>query len=84
MRDRSDPVVFAKLWARLAAQPEVKILLLGLDSAGKSTILYKITTGEVVATAPTVGSNVEVRAWDTKDHVVAWLQPTDLLTMPSS
>jgi GTPase SAR1 family protein len=61
MRDRSDPVVFAKLWARLAAQPEVKILLLGLDSAGKSTILYKITTGEVVATAPTVGSNVEVR-----------------------
>jgi ADP-ribosylation factor-like protein 5B len=29
----------------------------GLDNAGKSTILYKITMGEVVSTAPTVGAN---------------------------
>ncbi len=54
-------VAFSSLWAKLFAQPEVKLLILGLDSAGKSTILYKITMGEVVASAPTVGSNVEVR-----------------------
>lgn len=32
----------------------------GLDNAGKSTILYKISLGEVVVTAPTVGANQEL------------------------
>ncbi|TIA78122.1 hypothetical protein E3P92_03956 [Wallemia ichthyophaga] len=31
----------------------------GLDNAGKTTILYRVTQGEVIATAPTVGSNLE-------------------------
>jgi len=33
--------------------------MIGLDSAGKSTILYKLKLGEVVNTIPTVGFNVE-------------------------
>eukprot|EP01121_Diplochlamys_sp_Union-15-3_P002519 TRINITY_DN12224_c0_g1_i1.p1 TRINITY_DN12224_c0_g1~~TRINITY_DN12224_c0_g1_i1.p1 ORF type:complete len:161 (+),score=23.80 TRINITY_DN12224_c0_g1_i1:143-625(+) len=33
--------------------------MLGLDTAGKTTILYKLKLGEVVATIPTVGFNVE-------------------------
>merc|ERR1719281_214479 len=33
--------------------------MLGLDAAGKTTILYKIKLGEVVTTIPTVGFNVE-------------------------
>ncbi len=32
----------------------------GLDNAGKTTILYKLALGEVVVTQPTIGSNVEV------------------------
>mmetsp|Transcript_21655 Transcript_21655/g.49312 ORF Transcript_21655/g.49312 Transcript_21655/m.49312 type:complete len:177 (+) Transcript_21655:97-627(+) len=38
---------------------ECDILMIGLDNAGKTTILYKLNVDEVVATAPTVGFNVE-------------------------
>lgn len=33
--------------------------MIGLDAAGKTTILYKLHLGEVVETYPTIGSNVE-------------------------
>ena len=33
--------------------------MLGLDGAGKTTILYKLKVGEVVCTIPTIGFNVE-------------------------
>ena len=36
-----------------------KILMLGLDSAGKTTILYQLKLGEMSNTAPTLGFNVE-------------------------
>eukprot|EP00996_Jenningsia_fusiforme_P004002 NODE_4800_length_759_cov_31.822535_g4451_i0.p1 GENE.NODE_4800_length_759_cov_31.822535_g4451_i0~~NODE_4800_length_759_cov_31.822535_g4451_i0.p1 ORF type:complete len:185 (-),score=33.34 NODE_4800_length_759_cov_31.822535_g4451_i0:95-649(-) len=36
-----------------------RILVLGLDAAGKTTILYKMKLGEVVTTVPTIGFNVE-------------------------
>lgn len=36
-----------------------KICMIGLDAAGKTTILYKLHLGEVVSTYPTIGSNVE-------------------------
>ena len=34
-------------------------LMVGLDAAGKTTILYKLKLGEVVNTIPTIGFNVE-------------------------
>ncbi|KAJ3029998.1 UNVERIFIED_CONTAM: Arf GTPase arf3 [Siphonaria sp. JEL0065] len=33
--------------------------MIGLDAAGKTTILYKLKLGEVVTTIPTIGFNVE-------------------------
>ena len=36
-----------------------RVLVLGLDAAGKTTILYKLHVGETVHTIPTVGFNVE-------------------------
>lgn len=39
--------------------PEARILLLGLDNAGKSTLLYKLKHDACVKTSPTVGFNVE-------------------------
>lgn len=36
-----------------------KILMLGLDSAGKTTMLYKLKLNETVSTIPTLGFNVE-------------------------
>ncbi len=51
---------------------DVRVLLVGLDSAGKTTILYRAKRGETTPTVPTVGFNVEtleiggltVVAWD--------------------
>jgi ADP-ribosylation factor protein 6 len=37
----------------------MKILILGLDSAGKTTILYKLKLNKIKTTGPTVGFNVE-------------------------
>ena len=36
-----------------------RILLIGLDSAGKTSILYKLKLGENINTVPTIGFNVE-------------------------
>jgi ADP-ribosylation factor-like protein 1 len=47
--------MFAKLWG----SKEVRILILGLDGAGKTTILYRLQMGEVITTIPTIGFNVE-------------------------
>ncbi|KAK3285410.1 hypothetical protein CYMTET_6986 [Cymbomonas tetramitiformis] len=38
---------------------EYKIIIVGLDNAGKTTMLYQLHLGQVVVTQPTVGSNVE-------------------------
>ncbi|KAI7846070.1 hypothetical protein COHA_000436 [Chlorella ohadii] len=38
---------------------EYKIVMVGLDNAGKTTILYRLHLGEAVRTVPTIGSNVE-------------------------
>ena len=36
----------------------MRILMVGLDAAGKTTILYKLKLGEVVTTIPTIGACV--------------------------
>ncbi|KAL2918591.1 Arf GTPase arl1 [Polyrhizophydium stewartii] len=51
--------VFSSLFARLWGSKDVRILILGLDGAGKTTILYRMQIGEVVTTIPTIGFNVE-------------------------
>merc|ERR1712227_995911 len=46
-------------FSNLFGQKELRILILGLDGAGKTTILYRLQVGEVVTTIPTIGFNVE-------------------------
>jgi ADP-ribosylation factor protein 1 len=41
------------------SSPEVRVLILGLDAAGKTTVLYQLKLGEIVTTIPTIGFNVE-------------------------
>ena len=36
-----------------------QILMVGLDAAGKTTVLYKLKMNETIATIPTIGFNVE-------------------------
>ena len=38
---------------------DVRILMVGLDTAGKTTILYQLKMGKTVKTIPTIGFNVE-------------------------
>ena len=52
-------LAIAKLWDRMFSKEERRILMVGLDAAGKTTILYKLKLGEVVTTIPTIGFNVE-------------------------
>merc|ERR1712150_301448 len=52
-------LAFTKLWQRLVGKQEMRILMVGLDAAGKTTVLYKLKLGEVVTTIPTIGFNVE-------------------------
>lgn len=48
------------LFSRLLwSSKEIRILILGLDNAGKTTLLYRLKIGEVVTTIPTIGFNVE-------------------------
>lgn len=62
-------------WSRFLptfAKQEARVLIWGLDAAGKTTILYVTKLGEVVTTIPTIGFNVEtiqyrkltLTAWD--------------------
>lgn len=51
---------FSKLIGQLLRKKEeVRVLMVGLDSGGKTTILYKLKLGEIVTTIPTIGFNVE-------------------------
>ena len=50
---------FASVFKRLLSKKEVRILMLGLDGAGKTTILYKLKLGDNITTIPTIGFNVE-------------------------
>lgn len=51
----------SKIFESLFGSKEVRILILGLDNAGKTTILYRLQneSDEAVQTIPTIGFNVE-------------------------
>ncbi|KAI4374373.1 hypothetical protein MLD38_012377 [Melastoma candidum] len=59
LQDPKMGLSFTKLFSRLFAKKEMRILMVGLDAAGKTTILYKLKLGEIVTTIPTIGFNVE-------------------------
>ena len=52
-------IYVSKLFQGLLGRKEMRILMVGLDAAGKTTILYKLKLGEIVHTIPTIGFNVE-------------------------
>ena len=51
-------LTFSKLFDRLWGKKEMRILMVGLDAAGKTTILYKLKLGEIVTTIPTIGASM--------------------------
>lgn len=52
-------LTISSVFTRLFSKRPMRILMVGLDAAGKTTILYKLKLGEIVTTIPTIGFNVE-------------------------
>jgi ADP-ribosylation factor-like protein 1 len=52
-------MLFSSIFSSLFGKKEYRILILGLDNAGKTTILYRLQVDEPVTTVPTIGFNVE-------------------------
>jgi GTPase SAR1 family protein len=54
-------ILMSRIFESLFGSKEVRILILGLDNAGKTTILYRLQneSDEAVQTIPTIGFNVE-------------------------
>lgn len=51
--------LLSSVWCRLLGRGDVRILMVGLDNAGKTTILYQLKFGKVISSVPTIGFNVE-------------------------
>ncbi|KAL1239654.1 ADP-ribosylation factor-like protein 5A [Trichinella pseudospiralis] len=60
-------LLVTKLWRWLFNNQEHKVIIVGLDNAGKTTILYHFLMDEVVHTSPTIGRGQDsLRAsWNT-------------------
>ncbi|CAI8051024.1 ADP-ribosylation factor [Geodia barretti] len=76
-----------RIFGRFYKNREIRVIMCGLDAAGKTTILYKLKLGEVITTIPTIGFNVEtvsyknvsLTAWDVggRDKIgLDWLKDT--------
>ncbi|XP_011198330.1 PREDICTED: ADP-ribosylation factor-like protein 5B [Bactrocera latifrons] len=63
-------LLISKLWSMFGNE-EHKLVMVGLDNAGKTTILYQFLMNEVVHTSPTIGSNVEEVVWR-NIHFLVW------------
>uniref|UniRef100_A0A8D0LC21 ADP-ribosylation factor n=1 Tax=Sphenodon punctatus TaxID=8508 RepID=A0A8D0LC21_SPHPU len=61
---------FEKLFKSLFGKKKMQILMVGLDAAGKTTILYKLNLREIITTIPTIGFNVEAVECKNKSFTV--------------
>ncbi|KAL2087606.1 hypothetical protein ACEWY4_016434 [Coilia grayii] len=53
-------------------QKPAQVLLMGLDSAGKSTLLFRLQQGVTMGTSPTVGFNVVTLELDKNTSLTVW------------
>lgn len=55
------PEFLARLFPR--KKSEKRVLIVGLDAAGKTTFLYRLHLGEIVTTIPTIGRSPALCAY---------------------
>ncbi|KAL3639374.1 Arf GTPase arf1 [Castilleja foliolosa] len=53
-------LAFTKLFSRLFAKKEMRIIIVGLDASGKTIILYKLKLRGIVTTIHTIDSFLEL------------------------
>eukprot|EP00771_Trimastix_marina_P000073 gnl/Trimastix_PCT/1076.p2 GENE.gnl/Trimastix_PCT/1076~~gnl/Trimastix_PCT/1076.p2 ORF type:complete len:188 (+),score=48.63 gnl/Trimastix_PCT/1076:72-635(+) len=52
-------LMISRMFQRWFGNKPVRLLMVGLDAAGKTSILYKLKLGETIMAIPTVGFNLE-------------------------
>lgn len=65
-------IAFAKLLQNLFGKRQARVVMVGLDAAGKTTILHHMAFGETIETLPTIGftlqtvkqGKLEFNVWD--------------------
>ncbi len=68
-------IVLSRVFQALFGSKEVRILILGLDNAGKTTILYRLQNeaDDNIQTIPTIGFNVETLQYKNIKFQVRWV-----------
>ena len=52
--------IFSKIMSYFSGSKlTFKLIIVGIQNVGKTTILYRMSIGELVVTQPTIGANVE-------------------------
>uniref|UniRef100_A0A7N0V9L1 ADP-ribosylation factor n=1 Tax=Kalanchoe fedtschenkoi TaxID=63787 RepID=A0A7N0V9L1_KALFE len=51
---------FRKLLDSILGNTEMRVVMLGLDAAGKTTTLYRLQPGKALTTIPTVGTHYKL------------------------
>jgi len=67
---RGGGATISRLLPILLGKQQCRILMVGLDAAGKTTILYQLKLGEMTQTKPTLGFNVETVAYKNIEFMV--------------
>ncbi|KTF93505.1 hypothetical protein cypCar_00044617 [Cyprinus carpio] len=61
-------LTISSVFSRLFGKKQMRILMVGLDAAGKTTILYKLKLGEIVTTIPTIVAEGLIFVVDSNDR----------------
>ena len=69
-RLRGGGTTLSRLLPILLGKQQCRILMVGLDAAGKTTILYQLKLGEMTQTKPTLGFNVETVSYKNIEFMV--------------
>lgn len=67
-------LAISRLFRLFYSKKEMRILMVGLDAAGKTTILYKLKLGEIVTTIPTIGTQHLIITV----FLIHWLLPSSI------
>ena len=67
---RGGGATISRLLPVLLGKQQCRILMVGLDAAGKTTILYQLKLGEMTQTKPTLGFNVETVSYRNIEFMV--------------
>ncbi|KYQ91910.1 Rab GTPase [Tieghemostelium lacteum] len=64
--------LLSNIYQLFDAKKQYRILMIGLDNAGKTSILYRMKLGENITTLPTIGFNVETVSYKSNLNFTVW------------